>query len=249
MALNFENVGLTEIIPGLTKSGGVDESIQLDSAITNGVGGQPLFAAFGDESKASTGSAVSAAVKRKVSITLSGNVTSATSLTFTGGADTTAVTIAAEDTPSEVADKVVTAVNADSGALVTASNSGPVLLFEFDAAGAAANSATVSIAVTDATLSAGAAVEVTAGADAVTRSFIGILANNIVNGTAEVGDHMSYRRHGLVAVSVVDAVSAWKPAYLDGNDKLTATSSGNTAIDGVFRSNAEAGGTAWLELK
>ena len=45
MALNFENVGLTEIIPGLTKSGGVDESIQLDSAITNGVGGQPLFAA------------------------------------------------------------------------------------------------------------------------------------------------------------------------------------------------------------
>jgi len=107
MALNFENVGLTEIIPGLTKSGGVDESIQLDSAITNGVGGQPLFAAFGDESKASTGSAVSAAVKRKVSITLSGNVTSATSLTFTGGADTTAVTIAAEDTPSEVAAKVV----------------------------------------------------------------------------------------------------------------------------------------------
>lgn len=249
MALNFENVGLTEIIPGLTKSGGVDESIQLDSAITDRVGGQPLFAAFGDESKASTGSAVSAAVKRKVSITLSGNVTSATSLTFTGGTDTTAVTIAAEDTPSEVAAKVVTAVNADSGALVTAGNSGPVLLFEFDAAGAAANSATVSIAVTDATLSAGAAVEVTAGADAVTRSFIGILAHNFAKGTAEVGDVVGYRRHGLIAVTVLDAVSAWQPAFLTSADKFTSASSGNTAVDGVFRSNASANGTAWLELK
>ena len=249
MAINFENVGLNEIIPGLKKSGGVDESIELESAITDRVGGQPLFAALGNENKASTASAVSAAVKRKVSITLSGTNTSATSLTFTGGTDTTAVTIAADDTASEVAAKVVAAVNADTGALVTASNEGPVMLFEFDIAGAAANSSTVSVAVTDATLSAGDAVNVTLGADAVTRAFIGILAHDTFKGTAEIGDCLSYRRHGLIAVTVVDAVEAWEPAYLTSADKLTATSSGNTAVDGVFRSNAEAGGTAWLELK
>ena len=249
MAINFEGVGLTKIIPGLEKSGGVDESIELESAIADRVGGQPLFAAIGSEDKASTASAVSAAVKRVVSVTLSGTDTSATSLIVTAGADTTNVTIAAGDTASEVAAKVVTAVNADSGAVVSATNDGPVLLFTFDTAGSAANAASVSIAVTDATLSAGESVDVTLGADAVTRSFIGVIAHNVINGTAEIGDVVDYRRHGLIAVTVVDAVSAWQPAYLTSADKFTSASSGNTAVDGVFRSNASANGTAWLELK
>lgn len=249
MALNFESVDQHLAVAGLApnQNVGMVEGLNIDAAITQDLGGQMVFVTPGDPASCSTDPVQTAAVARVVTITLSGDNTSATSLTFTGSTDTTTVTIAAGDTAAEVAAKVVAAVNADSGALYTASNQGAVLMFTADTAGAAANANTVSIAVTDATLTAGTATNYVVGADAIAKKFCGFVQYRPLKNSCVAGENIAVRTHGFIWVTVLDAVSAWNAAYYNGSN---VQSTAGTAIqnNGRFRSNASAGGLALLEF-
>jgi len=249
MALNFESVDQHLAVAGLSpnQNMGMVEGLKIDAAIAQDLGGQMIFVTPGDPGSCSIDPVQTAAVARVVTITLSGDNTSAISLTFTGSTDTTSVTIAAGDTAAEVAAKVVAAVNADSGALYTASNVGPILSFTADTAGAAANANTVSIAVTDDTLTAGTATNYVVGADAVNKKFCGFVQYRPLQNSCIAGENIPVRTHGFMWVTVLDAVSAWNPAYYNGS---SVQSTAGTAINANarFRTNASAGGLALLEF-
>lgn len=216
------------------------------------MGGFPLYAVQGQPGKVfATKPASAEAVARVVEVTVGGTVAENDKFSVSIAGTKYEVTADSDDTASDVAGKLATAVAANANYGATAS-SGKVTITA-STAGAARN-ADQFIVGKESTAGTIEKNEKTAGADAVVGgTFIGIAAYttaDCMNLGYGKGDTVNVLKKGRVFVKVSGEVLAGQAAYINNSTgKITASSSSATAIaGGVFKSNASDGTLAELEI-
>ena len=216
------------------------------------MGGFPLYAVKGQPGKVfATKPASAEAVARVVEVTVGGTVAENDKFSVSIAGTKYEVTADSDDTASDVAGKLATAVDANANYGASAS-SGKVTITA-STAGAARNADQFIVGKESA---AGTIEknEKTAGADAVEGgTFIGIAAYttaDCMNLGYGKGDTVNVLKKGRVFVKVSGEVLAGQAAYINNSTgKITASSSSATAIaGGVFKSNASDGTLAELEI-
>lgn len=216
------------------------------------MGGFPLYAVQGQPGKVwATKPASAEAVARVVEVTVGGTVAENDKFSVTIAGTKYEVTADSDDTASDVAGKLATAVDANANYGASAS-SGKVTITA-STAGAARNADQFIVGKESA---AGTIEknEKTAGADAVEGgTFIGIAAYttaDCMNLGYGQGDTVNVLKKGRAFVKVSGEVFAGQAAYINNSTgKITASSSSATAIaGGVFKSNASDGTLAELEI-
>ena len=216
------------------------------------MGGFPLYAVKGQPGKVfATKPASAVAVARVVEVTVGGTVAENDKFSVSIAGTKYEVTADSDDTASDVAGKLATAVDANANYGASAS-SGKVTVTA-STAGAARNADQFIVGKESA---AGTIEknEKTAGADAVEGgTFIGIAAYttaDCMNLGYGKGDTVNVLKKGRVFVKVSGEVLAGQAAYINNSTgKITASSSSATAIaGGVFKSNASDGTLAELEI-
>jgi len=216
------------------------------------MGGFPLYAVQGQPGKVWAEKPASAdAVARVVEVTVGGTVAENDKFSVTIAGTKYEVTADSDDTASDVAGKLATAIDANANYGASAS-SGKVTITA-STAGAARNADQF---VVDKTSTAGtiAKNEKTAGADAVAGgTFVGFASfttADCMNLGYGKGDTVNVLKKGRLWVKVSGEVLAGQAAYINNSTgKITASSSSATAIaGGVFKSNASDGSLAELEI-
>lgn len=216
------------------------------------MGGFPVYSVVGNPGKVwATKPASAEAVARVVEVTVGGTVAENDKFSVTIAGTKYEVTADSDDTASDVAGKLATAIDANANYGASAS-SGKVTVTA-STAGAARNADQFIVGKESA---AGTIEknEKTAGADAVEGgTFIGIAAYttaDCMNLGYGNGDTVNVLKKGRVFVKVSGEVLAGQAAYINNSTgKITASSSSATAIaGGVFKSNASDGTLAELEI-
>lgn len=216
------------------------------------MGGFPLYAVKGQPGKVWASKPASAeAVARVVEVTVGGTVAENDKFSVSIAGTKYEVTADSDDTASDVAGKLATAIDANANYGASAS-SGKVTITA-STAGAARN-ADQFIVGKESTSGTIEKNEKTAGADAVEGgTFVGIAAYttaDCMNLGYGKGDTVNVLKKGRVFVKVSGEVLAGQAAYINNSTgKITASSSSATAIaGGVFKSNASDGTLAELEI-
>ena len=209
------------------------------------MGGFPVYSVVGNPGKVwATKPASAEAVARVVEVTVGGTVAENDKFSVTIAGTKYEVTADNDDSASDVAGKLATAIDANDNYGASAS-SGKVTVTA-STAGAARNADQF---VVDKTSSAGtiAKNEKTAG------TFLGIASfttDDCMHLGYGQGDQVNVLKKGRVWVKVSGEVLAGQAAYINNSSgKITASSSSATAITGgVFKSNAADGRLAQLEI-
>lgn len=216
------------------------------------MGGFPVYSVVGNPGKVwATKPASAEAVARVVEVTVGGTVAENDKFSVSIAGTKYEVTADSDDTASDVAGKLATAIDANANYGASAS-SGKVTITA-STAGAARN-ADQFIVGKESTSGTIEKNEKTAGADAVEGgTFIGIAAYttaDCMNLGYGKGDTVNVLKKGRVFVKVSGEVLAGQAAYINNSTgKITASSSSATAIaGGVFKSNASDGTLAELEI-
>lgn len=216
------------------------------------MGGFPVYSVVGNPGKVwATKPASAEAVARVVEVTVGGTVAENDKFSVSIAGTKYEVTADSDDTASDVAGKLATAIDANANYGASAS-SGKVTVTA-STAGAARN-ADQFIVGKESTSGTIEKNEKTAGADAVEGgTFVGIAAYttaDCMNLGYGKGDTVNVLKKGRVFVKVSGEVLAGQAAYINNSTgKITASSSSATAIaGGVFKSNASDGTLAELEI-
>lgn len=253
MVQNAEEFNGMEGLPGLLfpfVPHSIESGMLQDSK--DEMGGFPVYSVVGNPGKVwATKPASAEAVARVVEVTVGGTVAENDKFSVTIAGTKYEVTADSDDTASDVAGKLATAIDANANYGASAS-SGKVTVTA-STAGAARNADQF---VVDKTSSAGTITknEKTAGADAVEGgTFLGIASfttDDCMHLGYGQGDQVNVLKKGRLWVKVSGEVLAGQAAYINNSSgKITASSSSATAITGgVFKSNAADGRLAQLEI-
>lgn len=212
-------------------------------------GGFGLYALKGQPGKVWANKPASAeAVARVVEVTVGGTVAENDKYSVTIAGTKYEVTADSDDTASDVAGKLATAIDANANYGASAS-SGKVTITA-STAGAARNADVFLVAKTS-TAGTIAKNEKTAGADAVEGGiFVGIAIRKNTCDTYKAGDVVNVLRKGRIWVKALGECLSEETAYVNNsNGGITASSSSATQIPGgVFKSNAADGKLVQLEI-
>lgn len=250
MVQNAEEFDGMEGLPGLLfpfVPHSIESGILQDSK--DEMGGFPVYAVQGQPGKVwATKPASADAVARVVEVTVGGTVAENDKFSVTVAGTKYEVTADSDDTASDVAGKLATAIDANANYGASAS-SGKVTITA-STAGAARNADQFLVATTS---TAGTITknEKTAGADAVEGGiFVGIAIRKNTCDSYKAGDVINVLRKGRIWVKALGECLSEETAYVNNsNGGITASSSSATQIPGgVFKSNAADGKLVQLEI-